>query len=164
MRIALYQPDIPQNTGTILRLAACFGTGIDIIEPCGFVWDDRRLRRAGMDYLELAHLRRHGSWTSFLAERQEGRLVLLSTRADRPHFEFRFRSDDILLLGRESAGVPEDVHTMADDRLRIPMVPGVRSLNVALSAALVLGEALRQTGGFPASAIAQTTPPMEISP
>jgi len=149
MRIALYQPDIPQNTGTILRLAACFGVGIDIIEPCGFVWDDRRLRRAGMDYMELAQLRRHQSWSSFQAERDSGRLVLLSTRANRSHLSFSFRQNDILLLGRESAGVPDAVHDAVDDRLRIPLASGVRSLNVALAAAVVLGEALRQTNGFP---------------
>ncbi|PKU23917.1 tRNA (cytidine(34)-2'-O)-methyltransferase [Telmatospirillum siberiense] len=159
MRIALYQPDIPQNTGTILRLAACFGVGVDVIEPCGFVWDDRRLRRAGMDYLELAQLRRHESWTAFLGNRPAGRLVLLSTRADAPHFSFAFRPDDILLLGRESAGVPDEVHDLADERLRIPMVAGARSLNVALSAALVLGEALRQTDGFPAPIPGQAAPP-----
>lgn len=133
----------------MLRLAACFGVGIDIIEPCGFVWDDRRLRRAGMDYMELARLRRHGSWTDFQAERGPGRLVLLSTRAETSHLIFAFREDDILLLGRESAGVPEAVHEAVDDRLRIPLAAGARSLNVALAAAVVLGEALRQTDGFP---------------
>lgn len=151
MRIALYQPDIPQNTGTILRLAACFGIGVDIIEPCGFVWDDRRLRRAGMDYLELARVCRHPSWSAYLAARPPGRLILLSTRAATSHVSFAFHADDILLLGRESAGVPDDVHAQADQRLRIPMAGGTRSLNVAISAALVLGEGLRQTGGFPQS-------------
>ncbi len=160
MRIALYQPDIPQNTGTILRLAACLGVGVDVIEPCGFVWDDRRLRRAGMDYLDLAQLRRHGSWADFQADRRPGRLVLLSTRAESAHLAFPFRQDDILLLGRESAGVPDAVHAAADHRLRIPLVEGARSLNVALAAAVVLGEALRQTGGFPpVVAIAEATSP-----
>jgi tRNA (cytidine/uridine-2'-O-)-methyltransferase len=149
MRIALYQPDIPQNTGAILRLAACFNVGVDIIEPCGFVWDDRRLRRAGMDYLELAQLRRHCSWTDFQKNRAPGRLILLTTRAPTSHLTFRFQADDILLLGRESAGVPDAVHDVVTDRLRIPLAADARSLNVALAAAVVLGEALRQTDGYP---------------
>jgi tRNA (cytidine/uridine-2'-O-)-methyltransferase len=149
MRIALYQPDIPQNTGAILRLAACFSIGIDVIEPCGFVWDDRRLRRAGMDYLEMAQLRRHVSWSCYLAERPAGRLLLLSTRAEASHLTCAFRQDDTLLLGRESAGVPDFIHDAVDQRLRIPLSAGARSLNVALAAAIVLGEALRQIDGFP---------------
>lgn len=149
MRIALYQPDIPQNTGTILRLAACFGVPVDIIEPAGFPWDDAKLRRAGMDYRDLAEVARHVSWTAFCAARSPGRLVLLTTRADHSPYDFSFAPDDTLLLGRESAGVPDDVHDACDARLRIPMVAGVRSLNVAVAAALGLGEALRQCRGFP---------------
>ncbi len=149
MRLALFEPDIPQNTGALLRLGACLGIAVDVIEPCGFQLDDRRLRRAGMDYLERAALVRHGSWAQFLATRAAGRLVLLTTKASVSYHRFAFRADDTLLLGRESAGVPEAVHTAADARLRIPLQPGVRSLNVALAAALVLGEALRQTDGLP---------------
>ena len=149
MRIALYQPDIPQNTGTILRLAACFAVPVDIIEPAGFPWDDAKLRRAGMDYRELAQVTRHVSWSAFQAGRPSGRLVLLTTRSDRSPYDFAFADDDILLLGRESAGVPEDVHESCEARLRIPMVAGARSLNVAVAAALILGESLRQCGGFP---------------
>ena len=152
MRLALYQPDIPQNTGAILRLAACFGLPVDVIEPCGFVLDDRRLRRAGMDYLELIELHRHRSWEAYQAARAEqpGRLVLLTTKAAVPHIECRFEATDSLLLGRESAGVPEEVHAAADLRIRIPMRPGLRSLNVAMAAAIVAAEAMRQLG-FPES-------------
>ena len=148
MRLALYQPDIPQNTGAILRLAACFGMPVDLIEPCGFVFDDRRLRRAGMDYLEHVDLRRHRSWEAYQAARvgRPGRLVLLTTKAAVPHIECPFESTDSLLLGRESAGVPEEVHASADLRVRIPMRPGLRSLNVAMAAAIVAGEAMRQLG------------------
>ena len=149
MRLALYQPDIPQNTGTILRLAACFGVPVDLIEPAGFPWDDAKLRRAGMDYRDLAELTRHVSWTAYCGARGPGRLVLLTTKADHSPYDFVFAPDDTLLLGRESAGVPEDVHDACDARLRIPMVAGVRSLNVAVAAALGLGEALRQCRGFP---------------
>jgi len=132
-----------------LRLAACLGIAVDLIEPAGFVLSDTRLRRAGMDYLDLAPLHRHDSWAAFDRARQ-GRLVLLTTRGDTPYSDFAFAPDDILLLGRESAGVPEAVHDRADARLRVPMVAGARSLNVALAAAMVLSEALRQTNGFPA--------------
>jgi tRNA (cytidine/uridine-2'-O-)-methyltransferase len=152
MRIALYQPDIPQNAGAILRLAACFGLPVDVIEPCGFLVDDRRLRRAGMDYLEHVDLQRHRSWDAYLAARtgKEGRLILLTTRSAMPHVECRFRPSDSLLLGRESAGVPDEVHAIADVRLRIPMRSGLRSLNVAMAAAIVAGEAMRQLG-YPGS-------------
>lgn len=153
MRLALYEPDIPQNTGTMLRLAACLGLGVDIIEPCGFVLSDARLRRAGMDYLDGVAMTRHASWPRFRAERPGGRLILLTTRADEIYTDFAFAPDDTLLVGRESAGVPEAVHDAADARLRIPLRPGRRSLNVAIAAAMVAGEALRQTGGF---AIAST--------
>lgn len=148
MRLALYQPDIPQNTGALLRLAACLGLEVDLIEPAGFILSDRRLRRAGMDYLDRVPLTRHASWEAYERAR-EGRLVLLTTKADRTFTEFAFEPGDTLLLGRESAGVPDAVHTRADARIRVPMVPGARSLNVALAASMVLSEALRQTHGFP---------------
>jgi tRNA (cytidine/uridine-2'-O-)-methyltransferase len=148
MRLALYQPDIPQNCGTLLRLAACLELAVDIIEPCGFVWDDRRLRRAGMDYLADVALARHASWQAY-RDQLSGRLVLLTTKAERAYPAFAFRSDDNLLVGRESAGVPDEVHAAASERLRIPMRSGRRSINVALAASMVLGEALRQTSGFP---------------
>lgn len=149
MRLALYQPDIPQNTGSILRLAVCLGVEVDLIEPAGFVLSDRQFRRAGLDYAERAVLRRWSSWQAYLAGRSGGRLLLLTTRGDAAYVNFAFRPDDTLLLGRESAGVPDDVHATAAARLRIPMAPACRSLNVALAAAMVLGEALRQTGGWP---------------
>ena len=134
MRLALYQPDIPQNTGAVLRLAACMGVGADIIEPCGFVWSDRQLRRAGMDYLDRVSLTRHESWAAFLRQRAgPGRLILLTTRGSIAHTEFAFGADDTLLLGRESAGVPDDVHAAADARIRVPLAAGARSLNVALA-------------------------------
>ncbi|MEA2780311.1 MAG: tRNA (cytidine/uridine-2-O-)-methyltransferase [Rhodospirillaceae bacterium] len=148
MRLALFEPDIPQNCGTLLRLAACLGLGVDIIEPCGFLWNDRRLRRAGMDYLTGVEVTRHSSWEAF-RDTARGRLLLLTTGAKQCYADFDFRHDDTLLLGRESAGVPGEVHEAASARLRIPMRPGLRSLNVALAAAMVLGEALRQTEGFP---------------
>lgn len=151
MRLALYEPDIPQNAGALLRLGACLGVPIDIIEPAGFVLGDRRLKRAGMDYLAAAELARHVSWASFRAA-QPGRLVLLTTKAQLPYHRFAFRRDDVLLLGSETEGVPETVHQAADARLRIPLRPGMRSLNLALAAALVLGEALRQTDQFPEEA------------
>lgn len=146
LRIALYQPDIPGNTGTILRMAACFGIGVDVIEPAGFDISDRSLKRAGMDYLEQAALTRHADWTAFQEWRisQSRRLLLFSTKAATLYTQFSFEHGDILMLGRESAGVPEDVHQAADARLIIPMVPGARSLNLALSAAIATGEALRQ--------------------
>jgi tRNA (cytidine/uridine-2'-O-)-methyltransferase len=149
MRLALYQPDIPQNAGAILRLGACFGVAVDIIEPCGFVLDDRRLKRAAMDYLLVAEIARHKSWDEFLKDRARGRLLLLSTRALLPYHRFAFARDDILLLGRESAGVPQEVFDRVNERLLIPMREGLRSLNVALAAAIALGEALRQTGRLP---------------
>ena len=146
LRIALYQPDIPGNTGTILRMAACLGLAVDLIEPAGFDISDRALRRAGMDYVEQASLKRHRNWQHFLEwKEQEGRrLILASTRAETSYRRHHFACDDILLFGRESAGVPDDVHEVADHRLRIPMVAGRRSLNLAISAALIAGEALRQ--------------------
>ncbi|MDE1932216.1 MAG: tRNA (cytidine(34)-2'-O)-methyltransferase [Alphaproteobacteria bacterium] len=148
MRLALYEPDIPQNAGAILRLGACFGVAVDIIEPCGFVLDDRRLKRAAMDYLAQVEIVRHASWTAFRQSRP-GRLVLLSTKARLPYHRFAFARDDVLLLGRETAGVPPEVADAVDASVLIPMRPGLRSLNVALAASLVLGEALRQTALLP---------------
>jgi tRNA (cytidine/uridine-2'-O-)-methyltransferase len=150
MNLALFQPDIAQNAATLIRLGACLGARIDIIEPCGFVFSDRNFRRAGMDYLEKATVTRHASWSTFLEDRVPGRIVLLTTKSREPYTAFAFRPDDTLLLGRESAGVPDEVHNAADARLSIPLREGLRSLNVALAGAMVLGEALRQTNGFPA--------------
>jgi tRNA (cytidine/uridine-2'-O-)-methyltransferase len=150
MRLALYQPDIPQNTGTILRLCGCLGIEAHIIEPAGFPSTDRAFRRAGMDYLDAVAITRHASWHDFEAWRRAAacRLVLFTTRAATPYLAFRFAPDDVLLFGRESAGAPESLHAAADARLLIPMRPGMRSLNVAMAAALAAGEALRQTGGL----------------
>ena len=148
MRLALYQPDIPQNAGALLRLGACLGVPVDIIEPCGVLFDDRRLRRAGMDYLDQVAMVRHPSWQAYEAVRR-GRLILLTTKARRDYTDFAFTAQDSLLLGRESAGVPAEVHAAAAARLAIPMRPGLRSINVALAGAMVLGEALRQTRQFP---------------
>jgi tRNA (cytidine/uridine-2'-O-)-methyltransferase len=152
MRLALYQPDIPQNAGTIMRLAACLGVTLDIIEPAGFDASDRNLRRAGLDYLDRLELRRHVSFAAFDEWRRPAgyRLVLATTRGSIPYPDFAFVPTDILMLGRESAGVPEAVHAVADARVFVPMRPGLRSLNVAVTAAMMVGEALRQTGGFPA--------------
>jgi tRNA (cytidine/uridine-2'-O-)-methyltransferase len=154
MRLALFQPDIPQNTGALLRLGACLDVDVDIIEPAGFLMGDRALKRAGMDYLEKARLRRHPSWEAFQADRGPGRLLLLTTRASQSYTGFAFAADDTLLLGRESAGVPQAVHDAADARLCIPLRAGTRSLNVAQAAAMVLGEALRQCNLFPGRAAA----------
>lgn len=149
MHLALYQPDIPQNTGTILRLCACLGLSAHIIEPAGFPVTDRAFRRAGMDYLDAVDLTRHASFEAFETWRRDRgmRLVLLTTAATQSYVDFAYRDSDVLLFGRESAGVPEPVHTAADARLRIPLRPGLRSLNVAIAAAMVAGEALRQVGG-----------------
>jgi tRNA (cytidine/uridine-2'-O-)-methyltransferase len=154
MRLALFQPDIPQNLGAALRLGACLGVCVDVIEPCGFPLSDAGVRRAAMDYGVLADLTRHASWTEFLSapERGSGRLVLFTTRGAAPLHGFGFRADDTLLFGRESAGVPEDVHAAAQARLFIPLRSGARSLNVTVSAAIGLSEALRQTSGFPTAA------------
>ena len=146
MRLVLYQPDIPQNTGAMMRLAACLGFGVDIIEPCGFVLTDRRLRRAGLDYLDLLDWRRWPTWSAYRAHAHAGRLILLTTRGDTNYLDLDYGADDRLLLGRESAGVPAEVHGAADHRAVIALRPGARSLNVALAAARVAGEALRQTG------------------
>ncbi len=151
MQLALFQPDIPQNTGTMIRLAACLSITLVVIEPAGFDLSDRALRRAGMDYLSTANVVRYASFQSFEDGRRAAgaRLVLLTTHATLPYTQFAFASNDILMVGRESAGVPEAVHAAADARIVIPLRPGLRSLNVAVAASMVLGEALRQTGGFP---------------
>lgn len=154
MHLALFQPDIPQNTGTLLRLGACLDVALDIIEPCGFIFNEKAMRRAGMDYLEQVSYRRHNSWQDFLAFRQEhpeeyGRLVLMTTHASNPYTDFNFEKNDIILMGRESAGVPQEVHETVDARLLIPMNKNARSINMAISAAMVLGEGLRQTHLFP---------------
>lgn len=151
MRLALYQPDIPQNAGTMMRLAACLSVPLDLVEPAGFDASDRNLRRAGLDYLAHLDLARHASFAAFEAARiaSGSRLVLLTTRGETAYADFAFARSDTLMVGRESAGVPEDVHRVADARVTIPMRPGLRSLNVAVAAAMVLGEALRQTGAYP---------------
>ncbi len=148
MRIALYQPDIAGNVGTILRLATCLGVAVDVVEPCGFPFSDRSLKRAGMDYAADAEIVRHADWEAFRAA-QPGRVVLLTTGSDLTLVNANFETGDIILLGSEGAGVPAHVHAAADLRVRIPMRPGFRSLNVAVSAGIALAEALRQTGGWP---------------
>ena len=147
MRIALFEPDIAANTGTIIRLGACMNVAIDIIEPCGFPFGDASLKRAGLDYLPKASLTRHASWAAFRSGRG-GRLILATTKAEKPYIDLAYRADDILLFGRESAGVTDEVAAAADERVRIPMPGGLRSLNVAVAAAMILGEALRQTGAL----------------
>jgi tRNA (cytidine/uridine-2'-O-)-methyltransferase len=148
MRLALFEPDIAGNVGTILRLAACLGIAVDLIEPMGFAWSDRALARAGMDYADAAEVVRHADWAAFEAG-VSGRIVLLTTAGAMPLPEARFEAGDVLLLGSESRGVPTHVHGRADLRVRIPMREGFRSLNVAVAGAMALGEALRQTGGWP---------------
>jgi tRNA (cytidine/uridine-2'-O-)-methyltransferase len=156
MRLALYQPDIAQNTGTILRLCACLAVAVDVIGPTGFDMSDRALKRAALDYLEHVDLTRYASFADFMSRRalpenglKDSRLVLLTAHAETSHIDFAFQPNDTLMLGRESAGCPEAVHAQVDARITIPMRPGLRSLNVAVTAAIALGEALRQTGGFP---------------
>ncbi len=151
MRLALFQPDIPQNLGAAIRLCACLGVFLDVIEPCAFPLSDRTLKRAALDYADQARIRLHRCWDDFRAapERQAGRLVLFTTRAALPYTDFAFGPEDTLLFGRESAGVPEEVHEAAEARLLIPLQPGLRSLNVVTAAAMGLGEALRQTRTFP---------------
>ena len=146
MRLALYQPDIPQNTGTMIRLATCLGVGIDIIEPCGFPFSIKGLRRAGMDYLEHADITRHSSWDHFVkfVAGREARIILLTTKSSESYLDIKYQESDIILMGRESAGVPDEVHEFASKRVLIPMKGDFRSINVATSAAMVLGEALRQ--------------------
>jgi tRNA (cytidine/uridine-2'-O-)-methyltransferase len=154
MRLVLFQPDIAQNTGTMMRLCACVNLGIDIIEPCGFIINDKAMRRAGMDYLDMVEYRKHSSWDDFLQYRQDhsdeyGRIVLMTTKASVPYVDFEFLPNDIILMGRESAGVPEEVHKIADARIIIPMNEKARSINVAVSVTMVVGEALRQCNLFP---------------
>ncbi|MEI8295682.1 MAG: tRNA (cytidine(34)-2'-O)-methyltransferase [Alphaproteobacteria bacterium] len=151
MQLALYQPEIPQNTGTLIRLTACLGVPLHIIEPCGFVWSDRHLKRAGMDYVDLAYITRHQDWSAFKQQHTQdnGRLILLDTKATTPYIDFSFHLTDTLLVGCESSGVPEAVMNQADSCVRIPLLPHRRSLNMAIAAAMVLGEALRQTHSFP---------------
>jgi tRNA (cytidine/uridine-2'-O-)-methyltransferase len=151
MFLTLYQPDIPQNAGALIRLGACLGVTLEIIEPCGFLFSDQGLKRAGMDYLDRANLVRHASWSAWLESKRSrsGRLVLLTTKGTLAYTAFAFEAHDTIMLGRESAGVPDEVHEAADARLRIPLVPGLRSINVAQAGAMVLGEALRQSNGFP---------------
>lgn len=150
LHLALYQPDIPQNAGTILRMAACLSVAVEIIEPAGFDVSDRHLRRSGLDYLEHVAITRHRSWDAFAQWRRESgtRLVLATTAGALPYTEFAFRDGDCILMGRESAGVPDAVHEAADARIVVPIRFGLRSLNVAVAAAMILGEGLRQTGGF----------------
>jgi tRNA (cytidine/uridine-2'-O-)-methyltransferase len=148
LRLVLFQPDIPQNTGSMLRLAACLGVDVDLIEPAGFLIDDRRMRRAGMDYLDHVALVRHASWDAYRTAARPGRLVLMTRWAEAAYHEFAFRANDSIMMGRETGGVPPEVADSADARIRIPMQPGLRSINVAVAAGMVLGEALRQTEGF----------------
>ena len=147
MRIALYQPDIPQNTGNIFRLGACLGVSIDIIEPTGFIFDDKRFKRSAMDYLDHIDYKRHIDWQHFYDWKKENnfRLIQLTTKSQESLYKFKFNPSDILLFGRESAGVPKNIHNIVDHRLKIPMKGGVRSINLSSSVALVLGEGLRQT-------------------
>ncbi|MBR9972992.1 tRNA (cytidine(34)-2'-O)-methyltransferase [Magnetospirillum sulfuroxidans] len=149
LRLALFQPDIPQNAGTLVRLSACLGIPLDIIEPCGFLWDEKRMRRAGMDYVDHARVDRHSSWAVFRQALAGRRLVLLTTAGGTRLDSFSFTPGDVIMVGRESAGVPADVAACADIALRIPMAAGLRSLNVALAATLAVGEGLRQLNGFP---------------
>ena len=153
MRICLFQPDIPQNTGTLLRLGACLDIGIDIIEPCGFIFDDKQVKRAVMDYIDKVDYKRHHSWEDFLKYRNEnkeqyGRIILLSTKAATKFTEFEYKENDLLLLGRESAGVPDEIHNFADERVIIPMSKDTRSINIAISGAMVLSVAMKQTELF----------------
>jgi tRNA (cytidine/uridine-2'-O-)-methyltransferase len=148
MRLALFEPEIAGNVGAVMRLGACFGVPVDLIEPMGFDWDDKRVRRTAMDYIDHVDVARHASFDAFRAE-TPGRLILFTTKGDRSPYEFDFRADDILLFGKESGGVPADVAKACDAKLRIPIRAEVRSFNLATSAALALGEALRQTGELP---------------
>jgi tRNA (cytidine/uridine-2'-O-)-methyltransferase len=148
MRLCLFQPEIPQNAGTLLRMAACLGLGVDIIEPCGFIISDRRLKRAGMDYMEHVDFKIHESYETYKHLPRKGRIVLLSTKSHTPYISFSFQTNDTLMVGRESDGVPLDIEHSVDASVLIPMKPGLRSLNVAVAASMVIGEALRQTQGF----------------
>lgn len=149
MRIALYEPEIAGNVGAVLRLGACLGVAVDLIEPMGFVWDDKRVRRAAMDYIDHVSVARHPGFSAFRASIGPARMVLFTTRASQSPYDFAFRDDDVLLFGKESAGVPAAVADACDARLRLPIRREVRSMNLAMTAGLALGEALRQTGRFP---------------
>jgi len=149
MRIALFEPEIAGNVGAVLRLGACLGVAVDLIEPMGFEWDDRRVRRTAMDYIDHVEVVRHAGFDAFRAKTGKSRLVLFTTKAEQSAYDFRFQTDDILLFGKESAGAPAEVHDAADARVRIPLRAEVRSLNLAMTTALALGEALRQTNGLP---------------
>ena len=144
LRIAMYQPDIPQNTGAMIRLCACLGLGLDIIEPCGFPWNERKIKQSAMYYYEHADIVKHASWDIFLQNYKERRIILMTTKSSIPYTEFKFKDDDILLAGRESAGVPDEVHESADGRIMIPMSGELRSINVVNASAMIIGEALRQ--------------------
>lgn len=146
MRLALYQPEIAGNVGAVLRLGACLGAAVDLIEPMGFAWDDRRVRRAAMDYIDHVEIARHADYAAFRQSLGGRRLVLFTTKADASLYDFAFADSDVLLFGKESAGVPAEIAAACDARLRIPIRPQVRSMNLASAAALALGEALRQTG------------------
>ena len=150
MRIALYQPDIPQNAGNIFRLGACLGVPVDIIEPTGFIFDDKKFKRSAMDYINHIEYKRHIDWQHFYdwTKKNKSRLILMTTRASKNFYKFEFLSSDILLFGRESAGVPEEIHQLVDHRLTIPMKQGVRSINLSSAVALVIGEGLRQTNNI----------------
>ncbi len=149
MRMALFEPEIAGNVGAVMRLGACMGVAVDLIEPLGFAWDDRRVRRTAMDYIDHVQVTRHAGFAAFARTLGRGRLILFTTRASLSPYDFAFAADDVLLFGKESAGVPPAVAEAADTGLRIPMREQVRSMNLASSAALVLGEALRQTGQLP---------------
>ena len=149
MRLALFQPDIPQNVGACIRLSACFGVDLHVIEPTGFRFDDRAMKRAALDYGPLSHMTRHADWDAFLRDRPAGRLVLFTTKGATPLTDFAFRPDDVLLFGKESAGAPEYVHAAADQRVFIPIRPETRSLNLSVSAGIALWEGLRQVKGLP---------------
>ncbi|HMO67281.1 MAG TPA: tRNA (cytidine(34)-2'-O)-methyltransferase [Novosphingobium sp.] len=152
MRIALFEPEIAGNVGAVLRLGACLGAAVDLIEPMGFVWDDRRVRRAAMDYIDHVAIARHAGFDAFRGTVGTNQLILFTTRASQSPYDFAFRPDDVLLFGKESAGVPDHVAEACDARVRIPIRPQVRSMNLATAAAIALAEALRQTGGLPATA------------
>ena len=149
IHLCVYQPEIAQNTGTLLRLAACMDIQFHIIEPCGFTFTDKKLRRSGMDYLDRVEIHRHGSWDLFLKEKPKGRLIALDGKGEKTHLDFQFEPNDLLLLGQEGNGLPNDVFHACDHQVRIPMAQGLRSLNVAIAGAMVLNEALRQTAQFP---------------
>jgi tRNA (cytidine/uridine-2'-O-)-methyltransferase len=149
MRLALYEPEIAGNVGAVLRLGACLGVAVDLIEPLGFPWDDARVRRTAMDYIDHVEVRRHRDWAAFRETVGAARLLLFTTKGSSNAYDFAFRSDDILLFGKESAGAPDHVHAAASARLKLPMRPQVRSMNLAMSAGLAVAEALRQTGGLP---------------